>query len=111
MVKVDTAQPATEDDPQAGPDVIVVIKTKNIDAWLKQLDEVRLPIASHHHEAVRRVLLDSRRSLREIAEQMQESPAIALAMLREANRSASSFSGCMCFLRIPITYSRATQPG
>lgn len=65
---------------------------RSIDAWLKQLDEVRLPIASHHHEAVRRVLLDSRRSLREIAEQMQESPAIALAMLREANRSASSFS-------------------
>ena len=65
---------------------------RSIDAWLKQLDDVRLPIASHHHEAVRRVLLDSRRSLREIAEQMQESPAIALAMLREANRSASSFS-------------------
>lgn len=65
---------------------------RSIDAWLKQLDEVRLPVASHHHEAVRRVLQDSRRSLREIAEQMQESPAIALAMLREANRSASSFS-------------------
>ena len=45
---------------------------RSIDAWLKQLDDVRLPIASHHHEAVRRVLLDSRRSLREIAEQMQE---------------------------------------
>jgi HD-like signal output (HDOD) protein len=63
---------------------------RSLDAWLKQLDEVRLPIAAHHHEAVRRALQDSRKSLREIAEQMQDSPAIALAMLREANRNASS---------------------
>lgn len=65
---------------------------RSIDAWLKQLDQVRLPVASQHHEAVRRVLVDNRRSLREIAEQMQESPAIALAILREANRSSSSLS-------------------
>ena len=50
---------------------------RSIDAWLKQLDEVRLPIASHHHEAVRRVLLDSRRSLREIAEQIALPPELA----------------------------------
>jgi HD-like signal output (HDOD) protein len=65
---------------------------RSIDAWLKQLDDVRLPIATHHHEAIRRTLQDSRKSLREIAEQMQDSPAIALAVLREANRNASSFS-------------------
>ncbi|MBD9414043.1 HDOD domain-containing protein [Pseudomonas sp. PDM16] len=65
---------------------------RSLDTWLKQLDEVRLPIATHHHETVRRTLLDSRKSLREIADQMQESPAIALAVLREANRSTSSFS-------------------
>lgn len=65
---------------------------RSIDAWLKQLDEVRLPVASHHHEAVRRVVLDSRRSLREIAEQIQVSPAIALTILREANRSSGSLS-------------------
>ncbi|WP_394561456.1 HDOD domain-containing protein [Aquipseudomonas alcaligenes] len=63
---------------------------RSIDAWLKQLDEVRLPIASHHHEAVRRVLLDSRKSLRDIAERMQDSPAVALAVLREANRNMGS---------------------
>lgn len=65
---------------------------RSLDAWLKQLDAVRLPVATHHHEAVRRTLLDSRRSLREIADQMQESPAVALAILREANRSTNSFS-------------------
>ena len=65
---------------------------RSLDAWLKQLDEVRLPIAARHHEAVRRTLQDSRKSLREIAEQMQDSPAIALAVLREANRNTSSFS-------------------
>jgi len=66
-------------------------RPRSLDAWLKQLDEVRLPVASHHHETVRRTLLDGRKSLRDIAEQMQHSPAIALAMLREANRSAGSF--------------------
>lgn len=65
---------------------------RSLGAWLKQLDEVRLPIAEHHHEAVRRALLDSRKSLREIADQMQDSPAVALAILREANRHASSLS-------------------
>ncbi|MDD0842950.1 HDOD domain-containing protein [Pseudomonas sp. Gutcm_11s] len=65
---------------------------RSIDAWLKQLDEVRLPIAGHHHEAIRRVLLDSRRSLRDIAERMQDSPAVALAVLREANRNTGGLS-------------------
>ena len=63
---------------------------RSLDAWLKQLDEVRLPIAARHHEAVRRALQDSRKSLREIAEQMQDSPAIALAVLRETNRHTGS---------------------
>ena len=65
---------------------------RSIDAWLKQLDEVPLPVASHRHEAVRRALLDGRKSLRDIAEQMQDSPAIALAVLREANRNTGNFS-------------------
>ena len=65
---------------------------RSIDAWLKQLDEVRLPIASAQHERVRKAVLDSRRSLREIAELMQDSPAIALTLLREANRKGNSLS-------------------
>lgn len=65
---------------------------RTLDAWLKQLDGVRLPVASAQHERVRKALLDSRRSLREIAEIMQASPAIALPLLREANRKGSSLS-------------------
>lgn len=70
------------------------IKTapRTLDAWLKQLDSVRLPVASAQHERVRKAVLDSRRSLREIAELMQDSPAIALVLLREANRKGNSLS-------------------
>lgn len=64
---------------------------RTLNGWLKQLDEVRLPVAREHHEAVRRVLQDGRKSLRDIADRMQASPAIALAMMREANRNAGSF--------------------
>lgn len=63
-----------------------------LDAWLKELDGARLPVASEQHERVRKALLDSRRSLREIAELMQDSPAIALSLMREANRTGSSLS-------------------
>lgn len=61
----------------------------NIDAWLKQLDTVRLPIARRHYESVRRALADGRKSLRDIAEHAQNSPSIALTILREANRHTS----------------------
>ncbi|MEO4045503.1 HDOD domain-containing protein [Pseudomonas sp. CAU 1711] len=65
---------------------------RTLEAWLKQLDAARLPVASRHHENVRRALLDGRKSLRDIAECMQDSPSIVLAMLREANRSGGSFA-------------------
>src|SRR6218665_1422320 len=65
---------------------------RTLDGWLQQLDGVRLPIASNQQEHVRRYLVDSRRSLRDIAEQIQASPAIALLLMREANRSNSGFS-------------------
>lgn len=65
---------------------------RTLDGWLQQLDGVRLPIATSQLEQVRRYLLDSRRSLRDIAEQIQNSPAIALLLMREANRSNSGFS-------------------
>lgn len=65
---------------------------QTLDTWLKQLDSTRLPVASEQHERVRKALLDSRRSLREIAELMQDSPAIALSLMREANRKGSSLS-------------------
>nr|WP_256675636.1 HDOD domain-containing protein [Pseudomonas sp. R5(2019)] len=56
-----------------------------MDAWLKLLDSVRLPVPRASHERVRKALADSRRSLRDIAELMQQSPALALSVLREAN--------------------------
>ncbi|MDX5371530.1 MAG: HDOD domain-containing protein [Pseudomonadaceae bacterium] len=64
---------------------------RNLAAWLKQLDAVRLPVAAHHHETARRALLDGRKSLRDIAECMQDSPSLVLAMLREANRNGGGF--------------------
>ncbi|WP_324733162.1 HDOD domain-containing protein [Pseudomonas paeninsulae] len=60
--------------------------------WLEQLDKHLLPVPVDHHLNVCRALSDSRRSLREIAELMQASPALALSVLREANRQAGSFS-------------------
>jgi len=62
---------------------------RSLDAWLKQLDGIALPVPTAGHERVRRALGDSRRSLREIAELMQDSPTLALSVLREANRAAS----------------------
>ena len=65
--------------------------SRTLDAWLKQLDGVRLPVAQAHYETVRRALQDSRKSVRDITDCMQASPAIALAVMREANRNAGSF--------------------
>lgn len=63
---------------------------RTLDAWLKQLDGQVLPIPTQHHQQVRQALGDSRRSLREIADLMQGSPALVLSVLREANRKDSS---------------------
>lgn len=62
-----------------------------LEDWLKQLDATPLPVTTQHHETVRRTLLDGRKSLRDIADCMQDSPSIVLTMLREANRSGGSF--------------------
>lgn len=65
---------------------------RRLEEWLEQLDEQPLPVPIASHQSVSRALSDNRRSLREIAELMQSSPALALAVLREANRQAGSFS-------------------
>ncbi|WP_079204697.1 HDOD domain-containing protein [Pseudomonas sp. CC6-YY-74] len=65
---------------------------RTLEDWLEQLDKQLLPVPVDHHLDVCRALSDSRRSLREIAELMQASPALALSVLREANRQAGSFS-------------------
>jgi len=53
--------------------------------WLKLLDGVRLPVPVASHDRVRAALEDSRSSLRDIAELMQDSPALVLSVIREAN--------------------------
>jgi hypothetical protein len=57
--------------------------------WLKQLDGQLLPASSSSQEKLRRALADSNRSMRELTELMQDCPALALSVLREANRKSS----------------------
>ena len=63
---------------------------RSLDAWLKQLDKQPLPLPADSHQRVCRALGDSRRSLRDIADLMQSSPAMALRVLREANRQSGA---------------------
>lgn len=63
---------------------------RSLNAWLQHLDSIRLPIAERNHLEVARTLADSRRSMRDIAEVIQPCPALALILLREANRDAAS---------------------
>lgn len=76
---------------------------RTLDAWLKQLDGQVLPIAADHHQQVRRALGDSRRSLREIADLMQDSPALVLSVLREANSKGSSLGEAAESLETALT--------
>jgi HDOD domain len=65
---------------------------RSLDAWLKQLDSIRLPVPLDSHEKVLAALGDSRRSLRDIADLMQESPALVLGVLREANHHSNGLA-------------------
>ncbi len=65
---------------------------RSLDGWIKHLDGVRLPVPAAAHERVRRALGDSRRSLRDIADLTQDSPALALSLLREANATGNLLS-------------------
>ncbi|HEF4760302.1 TPA: HDOD domain-containing protein [Pseudomonas putida] len=61
-------------------------KPTTLEGWTKLLDGVRLPVPQTSHDRVCRAIRDSRSSLRDIAELMQDSPALALSVIREANR-------------------------
>jgi HD-like signal output (HDOD) protein len=65
---------------------------RTLESWIDRLDKQLLPVPVENHLNVCRALSDSRRSLRDIAELMQASPALALCVLREANRRAGSLS-------------------
>ncbi|KAF1056525.1 MAG: hypothetical protein GAK44_00207 [Pseudomonas delhiensis] len=58
--------------------------------WLKLLEHLPLPVPTEQYERVRRALGDSRRSLRDISDLLQECPTLALAILRETNRAPSA---------------------
>jgi HD-like signal output (HDOD) protein len=56
-----------------------------LQGWVELLDGVRLPVPQASHDLVCKAIADSRRSLRDIADLMQDSPALALSVIREAN--------------------------
>ncbi len=66
------------------------VRQQSLEAWVKSLGNVRIPVPRASHERVCAVLNDSRSSLRDIAECMQGSPALVLNVIREANLQASN---------------------
>lgn len=56
-----------------------------LEGWVKLLAGVHLPVPQASHDLVCKAIADSRRSLRDIAELIQDSPALALSVIREAN--------------------------
>ncbi|SEM87233.1 HD-like signal output (HDOD) domain, no enzymatic activity [Pseudomonas sp. ok272] len=61
-----------------------------LQGWVKLLDSVALPVPQASHDQVCRAIANSRSSMRDIAELMQGSPALALSVIREANRHAQT---------------------
>ena len=60
--------------------------------WLKLLDSQLLPASSESVLKLRHALADSNRSMRELADLMQQCPALALSVLREANSKSNGHS-------------------
>ncbi|MFC3945151.1 HDOD domain-containing protein [Pseudomonas gingeri NCPPB 3146 = LMG 5327] len=60
-------------------------KPDTLQGWIKLLQGVRLPVPQDSHDRVCRAIRDNRSSLRDIAELMQDSPALALSVICEAN--------------------------
>ncbi len=61
-------------------------KPDTLEGWIKLLDAVRLPVPQTSHDRVCKAIADSRSSMRDIAELIQDSPALALSVIREANQ-------------------------
>lgn len=59
---------------------------RTIPAWIKALDDAPLPAFASVHSKVRLALRDSSKSMRQIAELIQDSPVLALRFIQEANR-------------------------
>jgi hypothetical protein len=63
---------------------------RTLEAWVKLLDGVRVPVPKQSYDRVMNAINDNRRSLRDIAELMQDSPALVLSVMREANHPANA---------------------
>ncbi len=59
---------------------------RTIPAWIKALDDAPLPAFAGVHGKVRLALRDSSKSMRQIAELIQDSPVLALRFIQGANR-------------------------
>ncbi|CAD5106537.1 HDOD domain-containing protein [Zestomonas carbonaria] len=76
---------------------------RSLEAWVQELDRVPLPISADLHSQLGHVLHDNRRSLRDIADQLQRSPVAALTLLREANRHGGGLSQPAESLEVALT--------
>lgn len=63
---------------------------RTLPAWIKALDAVVLPADANAYAQVQRGLRDSSKSMRQISELIQESPVLALNVIREANQDAAA---------------------
>jgi hypothetical protein len=70
----------------ANETTVPIPKPDTLEGWIKLLDAVRLPVPQTSHDWVCKAIADSRSSMRDIAELMQDSPALALSVIREANQ-------------------------
>ena len=76
---------------------------RTLTAWLKELDDTRLPVSSDSHRRAIAALRNGNSSLREIAEQLLNSPPLALAIMRGANSSKSSLSDPAANLEVALS--------
>ncbi|WP_417661750.1 HDOD domain-containing protein [Pseudomonas sp.] len=67
-----------------------IARPRTLKAWLELLDKQLLPVQIESRQKVLAALADSNRSLREIADLIQSSPALAISVLREANASQNT---------------------
>ncbi|HLT03912.1 MAG TPA: HDOD domain-containing protein [Pseudomonas sp.] len=61
---------------------------RSLNGWLERLDGVNLPLSRRQREQLCHELRHGERPLRVIAPRLQTSPAVTLALLREANRQS-----------------------
>src|SRR5690606_40268289 len=59
---------------------------RSLNGWLERLDGVNLPLSRRQREQLCHELRHGERPLRVIPPRLQTSPAVTLALLREANR-------------------------